>query len=80
VSIEHLLLETPFGRESGYVADVVHPTFDEIPRIAPMIRFSRSATQALPGVLAGQQTDAVLTELGRDADAIEDLRRREIVK
>jgi len=80
VSIEHLLLDTPFGRESGYVTDVVHPTFDEIPRVAPLIRFSRSGTQALPGVLAGQQTDALLAELGRDADTVEDLHRREIVK
>ena len=77
--IEVILLDTPLGRDSGYVADVVHPVFDEMPRIAPLIRFSRSATQAKPGILAGQHTDAILAELGRDAAAIADLRERGIV-
>ena len=38
-----------------------------------------SATQAKPGVLAGQATDDVLTELGYDSDAIAELRARKIV-
>ena len=49
-----------FGRASGYVADVEHPTFDRHPRLAPVVRFSRSATQANPGMLAGGATDTVL--------------------
>ncbi len=77
--IEALLMDTTFGRDSGYLADVVHPSFDEMPRIAPLIRFSRSATQAKAGILAGQHTDDILTELGHDAAAIADLRQRGIV-
>jgi crotonobetainyl-CoA:carnitine CoA-transferase CaiB-like acyl-CoA transferase len=76
---ERLLQSDGFGRASGYVADVTHPTFDSHPRLAPVVRFSRSATQAKPGVLAGCATDAVLAELGyRDAE-VADLRSRQIV-
>jgi crotonobetainyl-CoA:carnitine CoA-transferase CaiB-like acyl-CoA transferase len=67
------------GRASGYVTEVVHPTFDEHLRLTPLVRFSRSATQALPGVLAGSSTDAILAEIGYDEAAIADLREREIV-
>lgn len=63
-TMESLLLDTPLGRESGYVADVVDPTWDLTPRQAPLIRFSRSPTQAKAAVLAGQHTDAILAELG----------------
>ncbi|MET0147027.1 MAG: CoA transferase [Ilumatobacteraceae bacterium] len=78
--VEAILQDSPLGRDSGYIADIVHPTFDEMPRIAPLVRFSRSSTQAAAGVLAGQQTDAILGELGRDAAAIADLRARGIVQ
>jgi crotonobetainyl-CoA:carnitine CoA-transferase CaiB-like acyl-CoA transferase len=78
-SIESLLYDEAFGRASGYVVDVTHPLFDEHPRLAPYIRFSRSSTRALPGVLAGQQTDEILAGLGRDPDDIADLRARGVV-
>ena len=78
-SIESLMYDDSFGRASGYVVDVTHPTFDEHLRLAPYLRFSRSKTQALPGVLAGQHTDEILTRLGRTADEIADLRSRNVV-
>ena len=78
-SIESKMFDDAFGRASGYVVDVIHPTFDEHPRLAPYIRFSRSVTRALPSVLAGQQTDEILTDLGRTAEEIADLRARKIV-
>ena len=76
---EEMMLAEDFGRASGYVVDVVHPTFEEHPRLAPFVRFSRSSTQAQPGVLAGQSTDALLAEIGRSAEEIADLRERGIV-
>lgn len=76
---EEMMLAEDFGRASGYIVDVVHPTFEEHPRLAPFVRFSRSATQARPGALAGQSTDAVLAELGRSAEEIAELRERGIV-
>jgi crotonobetainyl-CoA:carnitine CoA-transferase CaiB-like acyl-CoA transferase len=79
-TIESVLWSDEFGRASGYLADVVHPTFDEHPRLAPLVRFSRSATRAEPGVLAGSATDAVMRELGFDDPAIADLRTRNVIR
>ena len=78
-SIESMMFEDSFGRASGYVADVVHPVFEEHPRLAPYVRFSRSLTQALPGVLAGDHTDALLAEAGCTPEQIADYRSRNIV-
>ena len=77
--VEELLQSDDVGKASGWVTEVVHPTFDAHLRLAPLVRFSRSATQAKPGVLAGSATDAVLRELGYDDVAIADLRARRIV-
>jgi crotonobetainyl-CoA:carnitine CoA-transferase CaiB-like acyl-CoA transferase len=77
--IETLVMSQEFGRSSGYLTDVTHPTFGEHPRPVPAVRFSRSTTQAPPGVLAGEATDAVLGELGFTAKQIADLRDRKIV-
>jgi crotonobetainyl-CoA:carnitine CoA-transferase CaiB-like acyl-CoA transferase len=76
---ELTLMTQDFAREAGYVTDAVHPTFDEHPRVAPAMRFSRSTTRALGGVLCGQHTDSILRELGYDDEQITDLRRRSIV-
>ena len=78
-TVEDRLFDDSFGRAYGLVRDVEHPTFGEHPRLAPYLQFSRSATQALPGVLAGQSTDRILSDSGRSADEIESLRQREIV-
>jgi crotonobetainyl-CoA:carnitine CoA-transferase CaiB-like acyl-CoA transferase len=78
-SIEEMLFDEAFGRASGYVTDVVHPTFDEHPRLAGYVQFSRSATQALPAVMNGQQTDAILAELSKTPEEIADLRDRKVV-
>jgi len=76
---EYHLMSDELGRAWGLVVDVVHPTFDEVPRLRPPVQFSRSTTVARPGVLNGQHTDAILGELGYDEAAIADLRTRSIV-
>jgi crotonobetainyl-CoA:carnitine CoA-transferase CaiB-like acyl-CoA transferase len=76
---EPILVSEDFGRASGYIADVRHPVFDVHPRLAPVVRFSRSATQALPGTLCGTATEGVLGELGYSEDEIVDLRARKII-
>jgi crotonobetainyl-CoA:carnitine CoA-transferase CaiB-like acyl-CoA transferase len=73
------LYNEAFGRASGYVADVVHPTLGEHPRLAPFLTFSRSATQTGAGCLLGQHTDAVLTELGRTPEEIARLRQSGVI-
>ena len=77
--VERVLLSDEIGRASGYLADVHHPTFDDHPRLAPLVRFSRSKTVARPGCLLGQHTDAVLGELGYDAVRIRGLRDAGVV-
>lgn len=68
--LEDVVIGTPMGEQSGYLSTVVDPTWDEVPRQAPCIRFSRSVTHAPASVLAGQHTDSILAELGYDADAV----------
>jgi crotonobetainyl-CoA:carnitine CoA-transferase CaiB-like acyl-CoA transferase len=70
---------TEFGRGHGYVVDVVDPIFDEHPRIAPLVGFSRSATTPQGGCQLGQHTDAVLWELGYTDEQIADLHKRGII-
>jgi crotonobetainyl-CoA:carnitine CoA-transferase CaiB-like acyl-CoA transferase len=77
--IEAMLQGDAFGHDNGFVVDVVHPTFDAHPRLAPLVQFSRSSTQALPGVLAGSHTDALLAEFGYRAEQIRELRERKVV-
>jgi len=72
-------LQTDKELADEYCTTSVSPIFEEHLRMQPAMRFSRSATRALGGVLAGQHTDAILTELGYDADRIADLRERNIV-
>ncbi|MBO0732455.1 MAG: CoA transferase, partial [Acidimicrobiaceae bacterium] len=76
---EPILMSGEYGRASGYIADVHHPVFEDHPRLAPVVRFSRSATQAKPGVLCGSSTDTVLQELGYSGEAIAGLRARQVV-
>ncbi|MDO8363500.1 MAG: CoA transferase [Actinomycetota bacterium] len=75
---ETMLWSDEFGRASGYLTDVVHPVFDEHPRMN-FLRMSRSTLTPKAGVLAGSHTDSVLAGIGRDEAAIADLRARKIV-
>jgi crotonobetainyl-CoA:carnitine CoA-transferase CaiB-like acyl-CoA transferase len=72
-------LQTDKELAAEYCETAVSPIFEEHLRMGPAVRFSRSATQAKGGVLAGEHTDAILTELGYDADRIADLRERNVV-
>ena len=74
-----VLQSEAFGYDNGFVVDVDHATFDRHPRNAPLVQFSRSATQAKPGVLAGTSTDELLTELGYNPDRIQEMRDRGVV-
>ncbi len=77
--VEGLLMSDDYGRASGYLVDVTHPIFDDHPRLAPIVRFSRSTVQAKAGVLCGNATDAVLDELGYTREQITDLRVKEVI-
>lgn len=77
--VERMLQGDALSGPDSYVAEVHHPTFDKHLRLAPLVRFSRSATQVKPGVLAGCSTGDILHELGYDAETISDLRARSII-
>ena len=74
-----MLQSKEFAGASGLLVEVEHPTFGTHDRLATLVEYSRSATVAEPGALAGQHTDAILAELGYSAEAIADLRERKIV-
>ncbi|GHG99964.1 CoA transferase [Amycolatopsis acidiphila] len=74
-----LLLQTTEALAAEYATEAVSPIFEEHLRPGPPVRFSRSATQAGGGCLAGDHTDTLLAELGYDDQAIADLRERKIV-
>jgi crotonobetainyl-CoA:carnitine CoA-transferase CaiB-like acyl-CoA transferase len=75
---EHMYWSEEFGRASGYITDVVHPTFDEHPRMQ-FLTMSRSPLTLRAGVLAGSHTDEILRGIGCDDAAVADLRTRDIV-
>jgi crotonobetainyl-CoA:carnitine CoA-transferase CaiB-like acyl-CoA transferase len=68
-----------FGRDHGFVSEAEHPLHGMLPRLAPLIRFSRSATTVGPPCTLGDRTDAILAEVGRTPEQIADLRARGIV-
>jgi crotonobetainyl-CoA:carnitine CoA-transferase CaiB-like acyl-CoA transferase len=76
---ESILQSAEFAGAADMLVEVEHPTFGDHVRLKPYVSFSRSATVAEPGVLAGQQTDAILSELGYSVEAIADLRERKVV-
>ncbi|MGA2474071.1 MAG: CoA transferase [Acidimicrobiales bacterium] len=76
---ETVLQSAEFAGAADMLVEVEHPTFGEHVRLKPYIGFSRSESVAEPGSLAGQHTNAILSELGYSAEAIADLRERKVV-
>jgi crotonobetainyl-CoA:carnitine CoA-transferase CaiB-like acyl-CoA transferase len=77
---EEVLVDNLLGTEGGFTTEVVHPLWDDHPRLAPAIRLSRSETLTPAGVLCGQHTDPILQELGHTEVEIADLRSRNVVR
>src|SRR5215213_4982619 len=67
------------GDTKGWVTTVPHPTFGSVPRLMPLVDFSRSPTEVRSSALCGAYTDAVLTELGYDAARIDALRTANVI-
>jgi crotonobetainyl-CoA:carnitine CoA-transferase CaiB-like acyl-CoA transferase len=68
-----------FGQQAGYLTDAESPIFDVYPRVGPLVSFSRSATQSLGGSTIGGHTEALLGEIGYDAEQIADLRAKGLI-
>jgi crotonobetainyl-CoA:carnitine CoA-transferase CaiB-like acyl-CoA transferase len=66
-SIEETVLFGDLGRDLGVVVDAHHPVIEDHPRLAPLVRFSRSkSVVAAPSPLCGADTDTVLEGFGYD--------------
>ncbi|HVV10518.1 CaiB/BaiF CoA transferase family protein [Amycolatopsis sp.] len=74
-----LFFQTDAALVAEYTVTAQSPIFEEHRRMGAPVRFSRSATCAKAGCLAGEHTDAILAELGYDEAAVADLKGREIV-
>jgi len=74
-----LFPEGTLGRQRGWVTDVDHPVLGTHPRLMPLVEFSRSGTVVLGSELCGARTDAVLAEIGYDAERIAALREAGVI-
>jgi crotonobetainyl-CoA:carnitine CoA-transferase CaiB-like acyl-CoA transferase len=62
--------EGDVGDQCGMITTARHPILDEIPRLSPLLRFSRSGMRAGEAGLTGQDTQAVLRDYGYGDDEI----------
>ncbi|MBM4265049.1 MAG: CoA transferase [Deltaproteobacteria bacterium] len=69
--ISRAVLADPIGAE--FLSTVEHPTYGQHRRLAPLVELSLTPGEARPAPLLGQDTEAVLRELGYAADAVEAL-------
>ncbi|HKG49047.1 MAG TPA: CoA transferase [Actinomycetales bacterium] len=74
-----LTLQSDEWFAAGYSVLADSPVFEEHRRLAPLTRFSRSATKAEGGVMLGSHTDAILHELDYSDEEIADLRERKVI-
>ena len=62
------------------VVDAHHPVIEEHPRLAPLVRFSRSTSVvAAPSPLCGADTDEVLAGFGYDEARRAELRATGVI-
>jgi crotonobetainyl-CoA:carnitine CoA-transferase CaiB-like acyl-CoA transferase len=78
-SPDRQLFQHGLGAAKGWITEVPHPTFGTVPRLMPLVDFSRSTTEVRSSALCGAHTDAVLDELGYDADRIDGLRAAGVI-
>jgi crotonobetainyl-CoA:carnitine CoA-transferase CaiB-like acyl-CoA transferase len=67
------------GETLGIVTPATHPMVGDYPRLTPTVHLSRSEGVAGLAPLCGEQTDAVLTELGYDEARIAALREAGVI-
>jgi len=73
-------ISSPTVRENGFVAEVTHPLFGAHLRHGPVVTLSATPGAPGPGCLVGQNTRAILAELGYREEQISDLHARGVVR
>ena len=71
-------LDSPFVAERGCLQSIRHPSAGDYRLVAPPVR-SAEAPPARPAPALGEHTDALLTELGYDAEHVQKLRADGVV-
>ena len=79
-SIDEVVTLGDMGHELGLVTEISHPVLGDYLRLTPLVRYSRMGGVVAPAPLLGQQTAAVLEELGYDEERIAGLRERGVIK
>jgi len=72
-------LSNQYVRDHGFVVGVDHPSLGSMLRHGAPLTFSETPAKIAPGPVLGQHTDAILSELGMDADRIAMLRSTKVV-
>lgn len=67
---QHYMDEGKVGDICDLVTTAHHPMLDEIPRLKPLVKFSRSGTVAGDAGMVGQDTEKVLRDYGYSEDDI----------
>ena len=70
----HFFAEDEHVAQNSLTVDVRHPTFGEFWRYAPILEFSETPCVAGPGIMRGQHTFPILTELGYTESQIHQMR------
>ena len=72
-------LRSEHMRANGFALHATHRVLGEYQRWGPMVTFAETPGRYGPGVVAGEQTDSILEELGFDSDTIQRLRDTRVV-
>ena len=75
----HFVDEGSLGRQCGFVTEATQPILGDAPRLAALVKFSRSGTTTRGFCLVGEQTDAILTEIGYSPYRIATLRSAGVI-
>ena len=75
----HFFAEDQHVAQNDLTVDVCHPTFGEFWRYAPILEFSETPCVAGPGIMRGQHTIPILTELGYSEDQIHQMRAKGVL-
>jgi formyl-CoA transferase len=77
--VDDFFLSDPAVKENGFSAAVNHPILGKSVRVGPPSRFSLTPSRAEPPVLFGQNTQAIMADLGYSKTAIAELKAKGIV-
>jgi crotonobetainyl-CoA:carnitine CoA-transferase CaiB-like acyl-CoA transferase len=75
----HFYNDDPHVEENEFTTEVDAPILGTFWRHSPLLRFSHTKGKAGPGMLKGQHTAAILSELGYSQCQITDLKERRVV-